>query len=236
METPVHAPYRERVRIEIKKIRGMSFKEKREYIWEYYKIPIIATVICLVLLGSFINARFINPRPDAALYVMWNAGFVTDEQLSDFSEVLKTEIVDENVNENIVITTMFTFEEDPTIGMANIQRLAAMLAAGEIDVFLPNTQILESYAEHGYIMSLEGILAEIRVGNPAVYNRIMENAVYGSLGMVDGTFEERLIGIDIIESPMIKRFNFFTQELYFAVAVTARKTENAALALTALFE
>jgi len=131
---------------------------------------------------------------------------------------------------------MFTFEEDPTIGMANIQRLAAMLAAGEIDVFLPNTQILESYAEHGYIMSLEGILAEIRVGNPAVYNRIMENAVYGSLGMVDGTFEERLIGIDIIESPMIKRFNFFTQELYFAVAVTARKTENAALALTALFE
>jgi len=236
METPVHAPFKERVRIEIKKMREMPFKKKMEYIWDYYKIPIIATVAVLILLGSFINTRFINPPPNAALYVIWSAGYATDEQIGTLKETFEKKLIDEDANEIVIITTLFTMADDPTLGMANFQRLQAMLAAGEIDVFILGSQILHDYAEVGYLQPMESILAKIRVENPEVYKRIEENIVRGLIENEDRNIAERIIGININESPLVNKINFYVQELYFGVSVTAGQIENAAAALIQLFE
>jgi len=236
METPVHAPYRERVRIEIKKLREMPFKKKMEYIWDYYKIPIIVTIAIIFVIGSFINSRFINPAPDAALFVVWNAGFATDEQLNSMKETFETKIIDEEKNEDVIITTFFTMAEDPSISMINIQRLAAMLAAGEIDVFLVGSQMLEEYALLGYLQPMESVLAEIRVINPAVYERINENIVRGDIETEDRSTAERIIGINVSDSSLVNKIGFYVNELFFGISITAGQKENATTALITLFE
>ena len=53
---------------ERQKLSQMSGKDKVWYIWEYYKLPIIATVIAIFFIGSIISAVY-NNRFDNALYL-----------------------------------------------------------------------------------------------------------------------------------------------------------------------
>jgi len=236
METPVHAPFKERVRIEIKKLREMPFKKKMEYIWDYYKISIIVTIVVLLLIGSFINTRFINPPPDTALFVVWSAGFATEEQLDVLSGALKTRIVEEDVNETVVVTAFFAMDEDPNVDMVYIQRLAAMLAAGEIDIFILRSDLLKDYAAIGYLQPMERVLNEIRSADPDAYKRIEEYAVYGNIDTLDGNITEQIIGINVENSPMIKKTNFYVQEMYVGVSASTGKMENVVRALIAMFD
>ena len=61
MDTPPGAPLKVKFRMEIEKLREMSFKKKLEHIWEYYKFHIIAILVFFIFIGSIINT----------LYVFW---------------------------------------------------------------------------------------------------------------------------------------------------------------------
>ena len=64
---------KEKMRAEWAKIIEMKGKTRREYIWDYYKIPIIAFIIGSWMLGSLINDIWINPPPRANFTVAWMA-------------------------------------------------------------------------------------------------------------------------------------------------------------------
>ena len=236
MDTPVNAPFKEKVRLEIVKLREMSFKEKLEHIWEYYKFYLIGLVIILVIIGSLINAWFINPQPKTALLLSWNTGFVSHEQLSELAEALTQRLVDEKEKEVVSATLMLTSTDDPTINMASQQRMIAMVAAGEIDVFILDSTMLVEYAGNGLIRPVESMLAEIRSIDPIAYDRIEERIVYARFESEEGQIEESIMGVNIENCPILIELDFYEKDLIFSLCATSNRLENVKAALIAFFE
>jgi len=232
MELPAGAPLKEKFRAEIKKLREMTFKKKMEYIWDYYKFPIIGICAGLILVGSFINTRFINPPPESALFIAWSTGFTTDEQIDSLKAVLDEQIVVKGENKEVFISMFFDTEFNPF----NIQRLMAMLAVGEIDLFVVNLPLMEEYAAQEFIQPLDNILAEIKKRDPMIYAHIEENILYALFKSADGSITERAMGINVGDSPLLAKLGFYEQELIISISITIGNPENSALCLITLFE
>ena len=236
METPVNAPLKEKFHLEIAKLRSMSFKEKLEYIWEYYKLHIIAFCIIAAIMGSLLNTWVFNPPPETALFISWNSGLLLENHMTDLSEAMEERLLNENENKKVVVTWMFVDINDPTSVMTSINQLAAMVSARMVDVFLVNSATLLEYAEIGYIKPIEAVLAEIQYSNPSVYARIKEEIIYALLETEENQFSEHILGVNIGNSPLFSDLGFFKQELYFTMSITSDNPEAVTEALIAFFE
>ena len=235
MENPVNAPFKEKVRIEIAKLREMTFKSKLEYIWEYYKFHIIIFLVLIFVLFSMLNIWVFNPNPESALFISWNAGFVTDEQEDKLKEFLEERLIEEGVNEEVVVAQFFFGNPDPSIDMAGLQRTVAMIAAGMIDIFIVDEDLLNTYTETEYLQPLDSFLDKIKSIDPDAYERIKENVI-SVLYESDGIREERQMGIKIGSSPLFLKLGMFEQELYLGVSITSGRTDNVVKTLIMFFE
>ena len=154
METPESTPVKDTDRKELDKLREMNFKEKLDHIWEYYKYFIIGFGVAVVVIFSFIYSYIINPSPEPALFISWNAGFATDDQIDDLKDYLEQHLITEDLNEEVVISQFFFDENNPETIMMGHQRAAAMIAAGVIDLFTLYDDLLEAYSMNGFLMPL----------------------------------------------------------------------------------
>jgi len=236
MDTPENTPRKDSDRKELEKLREMNFKEKLEYIWEYYKYFIIGFVVAVIVIFSLIYTMVINPSPEPALFISWNAGFATFEQIDDLQEYLESHLVADGKNEEVAISQFFFDENNPETIMMGHQRTAAMIAAGVIDLFTLDEELLEGYSHAGFLMPLESILAEIYRENPDVYNRIAEYIIYALCEIEENVFEERLVAIMIGRNPLFSRLGFFEQEMYLSVSATAGNIENVKKTIILFFE
>ena len=229
-------PGKDNSRTELEKLREMSFKDKLEYIWEYYKYFIIGFVIAAAIIGSLLYSIVLNPNPEPALFISWNAGFVTDEQVDDLKEYLEIHLVDERENEEVVISMFFFDENLPETIMMGHQRMAAMIAAGVIDIFVLEEDLMELYAHNGFLLPLESILAEINIRNPDAYNRIAEYTISALYEVEVNAYEERIVAIEIGRNPLFSRLGIFEKDMFLGISVTVGNLENAIEAIILLFE
>jgi len=236
METPVGAPFKEKLRIEITKLREMTLKEKLEYIWEYYKFFIIGVLIVLLITGSLLNMWLFNPTPGTALFISWNSGFATDEQFEDLKEALEERLIEDKKYEEVVISHFLTSAVDPLVEVASTQRIVAMMATGAIDIFILDFKLLEEKTKSGFIRPMEKILAEVKAINPQVFETIEKNITYVMYENDEENASMRLMGISIGGSPLFSKVGIIEQELYFSLAMTTENTEIIIKTLIALFE
>ena len=236
METPVNAPLKEKFRLEIAKLREMTFKDKLDHIWEYYKYHIIIILVFVFIIISLLNLWVFNPRPDTALFISWNAGFATDEQIDRLTYILEEHLIDEGKHEEVVISHFVVTGNDPSVSMANAQRTAAMIAVGEIDLFILDSDMLKEYAEIGFLLPLENTLEVIKSRNTEAYDRIVANLVNELLETADGSNESRPAGINVGRCPLFVDIGMFQQEIFVSVSVTAGRTESIVEALILFFQ
>jgi hypothetical protein len=236
MEASENKPIKDKDRKELDKLREMSFKEKLEYIWEYYKYFIIGVVFAVAVIWSLIYTIVLNPNPEPALFISWNAGFASEEQIDDLKQYLEYHLINEEENEEVVISRFFFDENNPETILAGHQRMAAMIAAGVIDIFILNDELLEFYSHNGFIRPLESILAEIKIRNPEVYSKITEYTIYTLYEVENRVFEERIVAIAIGTSPLFSKLGFFEQEMFLGISSTSANLENTIKAIILLFE
>ena len=115
------------------KFKEMSFKEKKEYIWEYYKphIFIFAAIIILVAWGVF---RRPVPIPDPYLYIAWFAP-ITPSQVQDLENELSI-IIEESANYNIFIGMYSLPDEMSQAQLTMWENFRTMLSLGRIDIIV----------------------------------------------------------------------------------------------------
>jgi hypothetical protein len=236
MGTPESTPRRDTERTEREKLREMSFKEKLEYIWEYYKYFIIGFAIAVIVTVSVINTFILNPNPESALFISWNAGFATDAQIDELKEYLESHLITEGENEEVAISQFLFDENNPEIMMMGHQRAAAMIAAGIIDMFTLDNEMMEAYSQIGFLLPLESILTEIYIRSPDVYNRISEFTISALYEVEDNVFEERIVAITIGRNPLFTRLGFFEQEMFLGVSASSGNLENVTKAIILFFE
>jgi hypothetical protein len=226
METPVHAPFNVKVRLEIAKLRKMSLKDKLEYIWEYYKLLLFGIVAALLIIGNLVNSFIINPQPQIALFIEWSAGFASYEQLDSLSEVLAEHLVDESENEVVTSILFVDSPDNPHVQVAMVSRRMAMVGAGELDVAVQNEGQLRETAQLGMVKPMDTILAEIRLRYPMIYGKLGESLVYAVYDPLEDGGEERIMGVDITGNHLLEELGFRDSELIFSVFTTSGRLDN----------
>lgn len=138
---------------EKEKLKDMNFKQKLEYLWEYYRIHALA-VVAIIALVIYIIYGILNPGVSTKFYAaLINSPInpeVIDEYEKDFTGYLE---LDPN-RENVVLNDTFNFNVDVTYTANVKQTLQAYVAAAEVDVIIAPEKEFSEYASYGAVIKL----------------------------------------------------------------------------------
>jgi len=222
------------------KLREMDFTEKRQYIWEYYKLHIFVLCAVLGLIVYIIHSR-LNPPMQEYLYIAWMGLPAHQEHLHEMGRSLST-IIDEHQQERYaVVIRSYTLTGDPQMDNALLSRFHALLSVGGVDaLFLTETEMIDS-ARQGILAPVHDMMQLIENIDPQTYELIsnsIQTITYEefvlSQGQEGATITDDL-AIRLDDTPLLTEMGFFTDDLYFAKVINSEKTYELAKALRMLF-
>lgn len=140
-------------------LKKMSRKEKIEYIWDYYKIHIIATLIAIVAVSSFVYSYVTKVEYVFNLTILCNdmdenARVNLEKQITNYV-VGKGEKRKRAAVEVMPITD--TGNSSPMTAQY-MQKFMVKLAAGEIDLVIFDRSMLETYTKQEALVKLDDIV------------------------------------------------------------------------------
>ncbi|MDF2541865.1 MAG: hypothetical protein K0S47_1583 [Herbinix sp.] len=169
---------------EKQKLKEMSFREKRAYLWEYYKIHFIASVAGIAFLIYVIHT-IITPNVDTVFYAAMINNPLPDDVLeqveAEFSDVLQ---LDPETQE-VYLNSSFFFNQTGDYTMNMKQALTTYIASSEVDVIIAPESEFKSYAYYGYLVELSDAMPTDLYSNltDSFFSSEMEdtkeNGVYG---------------------------------------------------------
>lgn len=190
-------------------------KQKATFIWDYYKLPILSVVVvaALVTVSAVMAAR----SADVAFYaVLINAN--NSVETDSFAPLLEEAGVD-MTGKRVDIEANYTLSyDDSDAGDAQtLQVLAALFGIGDLDVFVADEPVFESYAAQDAFVDLSLFVEEevLQAWSGDLY--YTENA--------DG--EQILSGIWLREDSFLHRDGYYGQDVLLGVAANAQNLDNA---------
>ena len=226
---------KDRERSEREKLRNMIFREKLSYIWEYYKYYIVGGIIGITLTISLYQTCALTSN--TGFVVAWSAGPIDNEHIVALTDFLDTNIIGADSNETSEVAVFFTVNDDPAFMTNYFQRLVAMLSANSIDIILLDMNALISYSVSEFVSPLDFALGEIKRLDPALYDIIMEEAVYTMYGQAHDENLLELTAIRVTDSPLMKRLGFDPAfETYLGIAISTNQLDRVIKTLMLFFE
>lgn len=151
--------------MEKKTFRTMSFGQKVEHIWEYYRWLVLGSIAAVILL-VYIIVQAVTPKPDILLNVtLLNANSLGVAEPDVFVRYLEEKGYDPQTEEVYVNTTMHL---EYGSGNSNVyQALAAMVLVGEIDLLVGDENSVGMIAAGNGLMPLTEFLEEELTGDYA---------------------------------------------------------------------
>ncbi|MCR5008302.1 MAG: hypothetical protein K6A76_06950 [Oribacterium sp.] len=150
------------IKNEKKKLSRMTFGQKAEYIFEYYKFPIIVTVVGIVLVVSILKT-LINNKP-LGFYAMFLNG--SGQEMSIGADELEKRFAEyaeiDGGKEKVVIDTTASF--NPNVNsqytMAQNAKITALFASHDLDAMVIDPGVFTYYALSGAFADLREVLSE----------------------------------------------------------------------------
>lgn len=140
------------IRADRERLRTLTREQKKQFIWDYYKLPIIvaASAVFLVLLTLVTNIG----RGDTVLYaVLINADDSGDGEV--FARLLTQSGVD-MTGRRVDVNAGYSLNmEGSEASDANtVQVLAALFGIGDLDLFAADERVFASYAAQGAFVDI----------------------------------------------------------------------------------
>lgn len=215
----------ERLRADREVYASLEGKEKLYFIWDYYKIPIIALVCALVLLALSL-ATGVGAKKTAMYAVFVNsAATVTEPDPEALNDLLREGGVDME-GRAIDITANLTLGQalDESYDGQTTQVLAAMFGISGLDVFAADKPIFDRYASQDAFMDLslliEPELLEAFAGELYYYENSEGRTILGGLVLKPG-------------SPLHEA-GYYLSDTVIGIANTAQYSEEARIFLRQL--
>lgn len=142
-----------------KSFKELNFKEKRAYIWDYYKMWIIGGVLFIIIAANAIPAIIENNK-DVALYAVFINTQIKDQESTDImDDYIKAKDIDME-DKRIVLDTSLIInrERADNFSMQSNQKLLALFSADEPDVVVMDNENFQFYAANNCFQSLEEVL------------------------------------------------------------------------------
>jgi hypothetical protein len=210
--------FKESIREEIAKLKKMTFREKRQHIWEYYKLHFLLTGIAAFLVISFAR-HLMNPPKENFVYIAWFGPVIAQIQLDALNEKLEP-VIPYPERQQITIES-FALTENPATNQATGARFVAKMSAGEVDVILTTQPGLEEIHEILLIRPVYDLLE--------AFGKIDHREL--TLYYING----QAVGISLANASALKAVDIDTDDLYLAVFAATQRIENIALVLRGMF-
>ncbi|WP_031552402.1 hypothetical protein [Oribacterium sp. FC2011] len=177
------------IKNEKKKLSRMTFGQKAEYIFEYYKFPIIVTLVVIILVVSVLKT-LINNKP-LGFYAMFLNG--SGQEMSIGADELEKRFAEyaeiDGGKEKVVIDTTASF--NPNVNsqytIAQNAKITALFASHDLDAMVIDPGVFTYYALSGAFSDLREVLSEEE------FRRYEEaNKIY----YIDGYIKEKMKSIE----------------------------------------
>lgn len=203
LEDPEYKKREEPLEIkESEPVREMSFSEKAEYFWDYYKWAVIIPVIVIAIIVAFISS-YINENKEPAIHISLMNGKMneaSDVTLGDdyaSARNIDTEKTPVSVESNLYQPEIMDAEAAANeSAVASIQKYDAMLKYGRTDVTITTSWVVEEYEAADAFVDLKEILPV------TLYNDVEEYLFYAP----NSKGEKIPVGITLEHIPEVKRF------------------------------
>ena len=185
--------------------RNMTLGQKAEYIFAYYKLPLVLALVALIALGSVLNQKLTYKRP--LLYVG-----MTNVSLDEESELVLTDSYVTSRGLNTRTDEVYFYRDlyladaesssDHQYSYASRLKLLASIDAEELDVVVMNQQAYDLLSHSGFLMDLttQGLTVPDELAS-----RLAANDVIVS----DNELEVQLNEADVYEAVTEKSTNAF---------------------------
>ena len=155
-----------------KSLKNMSRREKLAYFWDYYKIHTGVAIIILTLVSLF-TYQFVTDKDYAFYAALINVRLNdTNYELSDlWTEEFQEYAQIDPDKYQVYIDTSVTMSMDSQYGIANQEKMVAMMQAGIVSAIVADTEAFETYAQNECFYNLESLLTaeELEKYGPYLY-------------------------------------------------------------------
>lgn len=184
-------------------------KKKLQYIWDYYKLPLIILGIFLYITISIIHGWMTHR--DVVLYtalINVSAGENLTEDLS--GNFLKSQNMDTAKYECYLYSDLYLTDDQNNpwheYTYASSVKILAAIDGKQIDVVLMNKEAFDAFSQNGYLCDLDELLSK---ENPALYEKLKPCLITNA--------------VDLSESPVISRAGFEDTVYLGIIANSPRK-------------
>lgn len=209
--------------------KDLSKKKKLEYIWDYYKLHIIGTILAVLALSSLVCTMFIRV-PDTnfcgvAIYGQFLSALNTDKMTADLNEEL-------NLPEHTSVQLQ-NFYSDSTDVMVEAdlnQKFNTYVYALEFHLLLSNAENTKNFTQVEYTTPITDYLSDEKVNELRKKGLVLD-------AKDPETGELKPYGISLKNSKILKKYNLFQNDTpYISFVPIVDNTENTLKALDILME
>ncbi|TCN27479.1 hypothetical protein [Mesobacillus foraminis] len=185
-------------------LKGMTFKQKAEHIWEYYKLHMIAT-LAVVVLGILFVSSFTGKEESFDITVVGRSPVVDSITASD---QLNDSFKDFNIAVDVIHSPESTFS---SISNQQAQKMLVRAAAGEIDLLILDENIYQELSQQDPFTPLEDFIASsnLEIPDESLYSG-KQNMVYG---------------INTSSIPSLKEFSYLQNKVLCVFSSASEKDE-----------
>ncbi len=227
---------------------SLSTSKRVQYIWDYYKLPIVIACVILYAIGYMVY-RHVTHK-DVVLYAALtnvNIGETLEEQLTN--GFLEKQEIDASKN-MLSLSSGWYLTDDPASAYheytyATRMKVLASISSEQLDVVLMNQEAFDAFAQNGYLCNIDETLQD---ADPALHEKLSpyfvenveiiednaEDLIYDSTEEYVAETTEYPMGIDLNEAGMIKDAGF-EDAVYFGIIGNTPRMETAVEYLDYLF-
>ena len=202
--------------------KTLSSKKKIEFIYDYYKLPIIGTLLAIIII-SYMTYSFIT-KQDIYCNITYYGSTINTDNFNKLKDTLNENILGNDkkstiFTDSLLITANSNYGDDPT----TTQAFAVKLAANELDILLIEKNNFEYFAANNMLLdlsSLEGFDS---------LNISEEDLVT----VKDQSGNSNLYGIKVDNLNLLKDCGFDAENTILSIAIRSNRHEEVIKVLSA---
>lgn len=192
--------------------KSMSFKKKREHIWEYYKLHILATIFVIVF-GSYMIYDVTHTKENIGNVTILSSEVTDDKRLELQEEMNK--LLATNPKKQEVDVSVFPIEGAIENVSQYVGKLQVQLTTGEIDLIIVSQSYYDDLLKSEVLLKLDNL-------EGIDYSSMDDKLVKGTTYLGEGTY-----GISAEGNKYLKSMNVDTKGKVFSIVSTSKRQEDA---------
>ena len=197
------------------KYKSLSGKKKLEFIYDYYKFPIIGTLLAIIIIGYM--AYSFATKQDIYCNITYYGSTVNSENFNQIKDKLNENILGNDKRSSIFTDTMLinfnsNYGDDPT----TTQAFAVRLAANEIDILLAEKNNFEYFAANNMLLDLN-LLEGFNTLNISSDNLATAKDESGT---------DKTYGIKVDNLNLLKDAGFDNENTILCIAISSNRHEE----------